>query len=223
MKRKSFSSVLHTFKRTTFLLIAAFSCVLAWALTADASDAMLQVKNENTYEPNLIKFKRTEYVGQCPGTVYYPDKIKARFISASNPPAPQRRVIIKNLTEGMNNDPYPYTDREYSNGQYSESFNFSFGDKHRTQAFSVLEGQNKLEYAIREGDTVIEKGALTAEVTVKDLGVFPRGVVCSDRESCHDETYDDDDDDDNSDRHRHRRRRSHTHKVCHTVNVCSCP
>lgn len=220
MKSKNFIYLLRKLKKTTFLLIAAFAFVLSFVLTADAKSAMVQVKNENSYEANFITFKRVEYVGQCPGTAYAPDKLKARFISPSTPPAPKRRVIIKNVTEGMDSDPYPYTDREYEKGEFSEGFDFSLGDKHRGRTFSVLQGENKFEYAIREGDTVLEKGTFTADVAVKDLGVFPREVVCSDQESCHDETYYDYDDDDRGGR---RRKRSRTRRVCRIVNVCNCP
>lgn len=216
MKRKDFIHVLRKLKRTTFALTIALAFVLACVLTADADGAMVQVKNENTYETNVVQFSRVEYVGQCPGISYSPDKIRARFISPSTLPAPKRRVTLKNVTEGMNSDPYPYTDREYSKGQYSEGFDFSFGDKHKGRTFSVLRGENKFEYAIREGEAILEQGTFTADVSVKDLGVFKRGVICSDREICHDET-----DDDDRDRHGHKR--NHTRRICHTVNECKCP
>ncbi|MBD1921580.1 hypothetical protein H6F77_10805 [Microcoleus sp. FACHB-831] len=218
MRRKGGLRIPDAIKRTAVLLVAAIAVVLLVALTAHANGAQIQAKNETTYDTNLIKFKRVEYVGQCPGTAYTPDTINARFNSSSNLPAPKRRVVIKNVTEGMKKNPYPYTDREYDKGESSESFEVKFGDSHKGRTFSVLEGENKFEYAIKERDTVVEQGTFTAEVSVKDLGVFSRAPICGDRESCHDETYYDDD---RSSRRRNRRPR--TRRICQPIYVCSCP
>lgn len=79
-------------------------------------------------------------MGQCSGVVLSPGTLKARVTSGLTPSAAKRRVIIKNVTDGMDKDPYPYTDRSYDAGLYSEDFDFSIGDKHKTWTFSVLEG-----------------------------------------------------------------------------------
>lgn len=217
MRRKGGLRIPDTIKRTAVLLVAAIAVVLTVALTAHANVAQIQAKNETTYDTNLIKFKRVEYVGQCPGTAYTPDTINARFSSSTHLPALKRRVVIKNVTEGMKKNPYPYTDREYDKGESSESFEVKFGDSHKGRTFSVLEGENKFEYAIKERDTVVEQGTFTAEVSVKDLGVFQRAPICGDRESCHDETYYDDGGS------RRRNRRSRTRRVCRPVYECNCP
>lgn len=223
MKRKSFSVLQRTLTRTAILFVASCLLVVAFVLKVNAEGAELQVKNGNTYDINAIFFKRAEYVGQCPGTGITPGVVKARFVSRATPTAPKRRVTIKNTTEGISTDPYPFTDREYAKSEYSQGFDISFGDKHKGRTFSVLEGENNLEYEIRDREKVVELGSITAEVSVEDLGVFSRDVVCEDKVVCKDETYYDYDDDDDKSMNRKPRRRERTRRVCRTVNECNCP
>src|SRR6476661_6638348 len=105
------------------ILVGVFFLILG-AFTVSAqqtNEAQFRVKNENSFNINLIQFKRAEYVGQCPGSVISPDSQSARFVSRKTPPAPNRRVLIKNVTDGMETNPYPYTDRSYDKGEFSES------------------------------------------------------------------------------------------------------
>jgi len=138
------------------ILVGAFFLILA-AFTVSAqqsSEAQFRVKNENAFNINLIQFKRTEYVGPCAGTVFSPDSQSARFVSSKTPPGPNRRVMIKNVTDGMETNPYPYTDRGYNKGEFSEDFGFKLGNSHKTRTFSVLEGENKFIYEIKENITI---------------------------------------------------------------------
>ncbi|NJL66461.1 MAG: hypothetical protein HC849_10515 [Oscillatoriales cyanobacterium RU_3_3] len=172
-------------KFITILLAATFAILAAFKIGAQPTEtAQFRVRNENSFNINLIQFKRTEYVGQCPGTGYSPDSQSARFVSLKTPPGPNRRVTIKNVTEGMESDPYPYTDRSYNKGEFSEDFAFKLANKHRGKTFSVLEGVNKFTYEIKEGDRAIEEGTLTAEVSIQNLGTFPRGQVCQEKLQC---------------------------------------
>jgi len=94
------------------ILVGAFFLILAaFTVSAQTSEAQFRVKNENTFNINLIQFKRSEYVGVCTGTVITPDSQSAGFVSSKTPPGPNRRVIIKNVTDGMETNPSPYTNR----------------------------------------------------------------------------------------------------------------
>ena len=115
-----------------FLILAAFT-----VSAQQTNEAQFRVKNENAFNINLIQFKRVEYVGTCPGTVISPDSQSARFVSSKTPPGPNRRVMIKNVTDGMETNPYPYTDRGYNKGEFSEDFAFKLGNSHKTRTFSV--------------------------------------------------------------------------------------
>jgi hypothetical protein len=210
MAPKSFSALAVTLKSTAALMVAAF------VLPATANAAEFRVRSQTGYQVNRIEFRRVEYVGQCPGIVVSSGALNGQFISATAPPAPGRRVKIQNVTEGMKNDPYPFTDREYDQGQYSQSFEFGIDDRHRGQAFSVLEGENEFEYEIRENNRIIEQGSFTAEVVINDVGVFPRDTICSEKLECRDENVDCGIDA-NGDR------RIRTRQRCFTTTSCTCP
>lgn len=193
---------------TFFLMIAAFT-----VSAQQTSEAKFRVKNENSFNINLIQFKRIEYVGECTGTVFSPDSQSARFVSSKTPPGPNRRVMIKNVTDGMETDPYPYTDRDYDKGEFSEDFRFKLGNSHKTKTFSVLEGENKFTYEIKENSQVIEQSTLTAEVSIQNLGIFPRQRICNNKLECRDTS----DCSDSKGRNRICRRE------CFPVQECRCP
>ena len=191
-----------------FLTLAAFT-----VSAQQTSEAQFRVKNENAFNINLIQFKRTEYIGACAGTVFSPDSQSARFVSSKTPPGPNRRVMIKNVTDGMETNPYPYTDRGYNKGEFSEDFAFKLGNSHKTRTFSVLEGENKFLYEIKENNQVIEQGALTAEVSIQSLGTFPREQICQDRVECRDTSYCRDS----------KGRKRSCRRECFPVQQCRCP
>src|SRR6476661_214187 len=197
------------------ILVGAFFLMLA-AFTVSAqqtSEAQFRVKNENAFNINLIQFKRIEYVGSCAGTVFSPDSQSARFVSRKTPPGPNRRVMIKNVTDGMETNPYPYTDRSYDKGEFSEDFAFKLCNSNKTRTFSVLEGENKFLYEIKENDQVIEQGALTAEVSIQNLGTFPRQQICEDKVECRD----------TSDCRDSKGRKRSCRRECFPVQQCRCP
>ncbi|MBD0341715.1 MAG: hypothetical protein ICV61_12725, partial [Microcoleus sp. Co-bin12] len=123
------------------------------------------------------------------------------------------RVMIKNVTDGMETNPYPYTDRGYDKGEFSEDFAFKLGNSHKTRTFSVLEGENKFLYEIKENNQVIEQGALTAEVSIQSLGTFPREQICQDRVECRDTSYCRDS----------KGRKRSCRRECFPVQQCRCP
>ncbi|MEG4289689.1 hypothetical protein Q5692_14715 [Microcoleus sp. C2C3] len=197
------------------ILVGVFFLILA-GFTVSAqqtNEAQFRIKNENAFNINLIEFKRVEYIGACSGTVFSPDSQSARFFSSKTPPGPNRRVTIKNVTDGMETNPYPYTDRGYDKGEFSEDFGFKLGNSHKTRTFSVLEGENKFLYEIRENDQVIEQGALTAEVSIQNLGTFPREQICEDKIECRD----------TSDCRDRKGRKRSCRRECFPVQQCRCP
>lgn len=186
--------------------------ITTMSLKAFANGAEIQVRNNTSYQANQVNFKQVEYVGQCPGTVLNPGAIKARFISRTTPPGKDRRVVIRNVSEGMRNNPYPFTNRGYD-GQFSEGFDISFNEEHKTRTFSVLEGTNLLEYEITEGKTVLEQGKIELAVDVQPVGTFPREVICEEKLQCRNDgdCYDQDG------KKRGNRQR------CYTTTECRCP
>jgi hypothetical protein len=214
MTPKSFPALAVTLTKTTAVLFAAF--VLSGDALSAPPTGKLRVRSQTGYQENRIEFKRVEYVGQCPGTDISSNSLSGEFLSETAPPAPGRRVIIRNVTEGMNGDPYPFTDREYERGQSSEGFKFGVSDRHRSQSLAVLEGKNQFEYEIREKNRAIEQGTFAVDVTIKDMGVFPRDTICSEQLQCRDEQVDCGTNSDGS-------RRRGTRQRCYTTTNCQCP
>jgi hypothetical protein len=213
MKRTHYLTGNRQIKFITVLLAAIFGLVVAFKVSAQPNDtAQFRVKNEHSFNINLIQFKRVEYVGQCPGTGYSPDSQKARFVSSKTPPGPNRRVIIKNVTDGMEIDPYPYTDRSYDKGEFSEDFGFKLGNSHKTKTFSVLEGENKFLYEIKENDLVIEQGSLTAKVSIENSGSFLREKICQDNLQCN-----------SNKRYDRKGRETGVTESCYNIRTCRCP
>jgi hypothetical protein len=200
-------------KFITIVLAATFMLIAAFRVSAQPNDtAQFRVKNENSFNINLIQFKRFEYVGQCPGTSFYPDSQNARFVSRKTPPGPNRRVTIKNVTDGMETDPHPYTDRTYDKGEFSEDFGFNLSNRHKTKTFSVLEGENKFLYEIKENDLVIEQGSLTAQVSIENSGSFLREKICQDNLQCN-----------SNKRYDRKGRETGVTESCYNIRTCRCP
>jgi hypothetical protein len=89
--------------------------------------------------------------------------ITAEFVSNITQPAPGLRVIVRNLTPGMEGE--PHSDREYHNGAKSEPLQVRFGKQHDRKYLAVAEGKNTFAYDIKHGDAVVESGSFTAEIT----------------------------------------------------------
>ncbi|MEB3292247.1 MAG: TMEM14 family protein [Synechococcales bacterium] len=109
---------------------------------------------------NLVSLRETQYVGDCPGQDT--ETVEARFTSSNVPPAPGRRVMIRNVTRGVGSDPFPFTDREYEKGRASEATKMEFGSKHSSKRLRVLPGENQFEYEIRQDGRVIDSGSFVA-------------------------------------------------------------
>lgn len=115
---------------------------------------------------------------RCIGTLYIPATYdttttveetpkasKAWFRSNTLSPAAGLRVNIRNVTAGVDQNPNPYTDREYNQGDRSESFIVKQNTAHRSRYFAVVPGLNTLTYEIKQGNKVVESGTLTVTMT----------------------------------------------------------
>ncbi|NEO86959.1 MAG: hypothetical protein F6J87_22275 [Spirulina sp. SIO3F2] len=134
-------------------------------------------------ELNATTISEQEYYGDCPGRQR--NYIRARFFSSEMPPADRRRVVVRNITRGLDDDPFPYTDREYDEGRSSEATKMRFGTKHSGRYFHVLPGMNEFEYEIkaRRRGPVLKTGTFTAEIT-RDLQRIQRDATYGEDEVC---------------------------------------
>ena len=129
--------------------------------------AVTTVSVSTTYEGNS---------GSCHGQFYFSyfqtytnthteeASERATFISSNTPPAPGLRVVIRNVTPGIDQNPSPHTDREYDKPPTSEGFKVSLGTIHRGRFLAVQPGENRFSYDIKRGNTIIESGTFTARI-----------------------------------------------------------
>ena len=146
------------------LLISSLGmCLTLSAGLAKAETGLLVRSFSNSQaKSNFATIVQTQYVGQCPGVAYsYPE---AWFTSDTTGVAPGLRVKIQNVSPGMNPNPYPYTDREYSSGVVSEHTFLGIDTRHHGQTFSVQPGDNTLQYSIAKGAQVLEAGTFSLNV-----------------------------------------------------------
>ncbi len=131
--------------------------------------------------PNHVTLDEVEYTGDCPGEDIA--TIDARFFSDAIPTARRRRVIVRNITRGLDDDPYPYTDREYEAGRLSEETNMRFGTDHSGRYFHVLPGENTFEYEIKDRREVIDAGQFTATIE-RNLRRVERNAAWKEDRAC---------------------------------------
>lgn len=98
---------------------------------------------------------------------------RAWFVSPTLPPAPNLRVIVRNVTPGMNPKPFPYTNRTYDKGWISEELILGFGTKHDGDSFVLADGKNDFTYEIKQGDRVLESGSFNATITRRNPPALP--------------------------------------------------
>jgi hypothetical protein len=148
------------------LSFAIMSVLVGSALTTGPSRAQVRsgetgLSFEGQATTNQARLQAIEYTGECPGREE-PSGLTAWFISGSTPPGPQRRVVITNVTTGLDPNHLPYTDRAYDGRSASESISIEFGTRHSNRVFRVQPGRNTFEYQIREGNRDIEDGTFIA-------------------------------------------------------------
>lgn len=143
-------------------LIGAIALSLTQAQAQTEPEAQIGFVFEGSQTFNAVTLTAINYTGDCPGAS--DPEVRAWFVSSTSPPAPDHRVLIRNVTTGMNPDDYPYTNRDYDEGRVSAPTTMQFGTEHGRRRFRVLPGLNQFEYQITDKDTdaVIEAGSFTA-------------------------------------------------------------
>jgi hypothetical protein len=119
--------------------------------------------------------------GYCLGGSYYPPEYiyqsysrttigqtSASFRSDKTPPARGLRVVIRNVTAAIDQSSIPYTDREYHQGDRSESFVLKRDVSHDSQYLAVVQGSNEFRYEIKNNLEVVESGTFTAIVSLEN-------------------------------------------------------
>lgn len=172
-------------KAPKFLIISIVTTGLVlfvWLATSTAQEEPeVGFEFEASQTLNLTTIVNIDYGGECPGTKA--GTRWARFISSEIPTAPGRRVIVRNVSRGVEDDPYPYTDREYSKGRSAQPTVVTFGTRHSGRNLKVLEGENKFEYQIKEKDFVVGQGTFTAQIE-SETRRERRNAVCQEERYC---------------------------------------
>ncbi len=166
-----FPSLLRTPKFFSYLILGSgLLAVSGWLTTPSlaqnpapaASPPSVGLVVDGQSELNLANITDIEYRGECPGRKA--GTVPARFMSSATPPAPGRRVVVRNVSLGVRDNPFPFTDRDYSQGRSSEATLMSYGTKQELRTFSVIPGVNNFEYEIKQGDRVIDKGTFQSTI-----------------------------------------------------------
>lgn len=84
-------------------------------------------------------------------------------------PTEDLEVTIRNVTAGIDDDPYPNIERDYDESSTSDRADIGFSANQirvfigrRTMA--VMPGLNQFEYEIKDGDRVVEQGEFATRV-----------------------------------------------------------
>jgi hypothetical protein len=116
---------------------------------------------------NALSLPVYRYVGDCPGGGV--GRITAVFHSNITLPAEDLEVEIRNVTAGIDDDPYPNIERDYDEGSTSERADIGFGaDQIRVfigrRTMAVMPGLNRFEYEIKDGDRIVDQGEFATRV-----------------------------------------------------------
>ncbi|NJN61651.1 MAG: hypothetical protein HC795_09130 [Coleofasciculaceae cyanobacterium RL_1_1] len=116
---------------------------------------------------NALSLPVYRYVGECPGGGV--GRITAAFRSTMTQPTEDLEVTIRNVTAGIDDDPYPNIERDYDESSTSDRADIGFSANQirvfigrRTMA--VMPGLNQFEYEIKDGDRVVEQGEFATRV-----------------------------------------------------------
>jgi hypothetical protein len=180
------AAIIHPVKAISILIsLSSLSLSIAPGLTQVPSPAVSPTPVgfviEGQSDLNLAVITDIEYRGECPGRKA--GTVPARFISFTTPPAPGRRVVVRNVSLGVRDNPYPFTDRDYSQGRSSEATLMSYGTKQELRTFSVIPGVNNFEYQIRQGDRVIDQGTFQSTIEFQK-DVERRWADCNREQYC---------------------------------------
>ncbi|NEP01688.1 MAG: hypothetical protein F6K58_24145 [Symploca sp. SIO2E9] len=183
-------SFITSTKSRLFLIagILAFGLVFCWRLAPSTAQLPSEYSSDEvglvfigSRKLNSTSIRATQYTGECPG--FEETYQEARFTSKTVPTARKRRVVIRNISIGVDSDPYPYTDREYDQGRLSEATRVRFDTHHSDRYFHVLEGKNDFEYEIKQGKVIIESGSFTAFIN-RDIQKQERHASLNKKRTC---------------------------------------
>ncbi len=151
----------------------AGSVVLGLSLTAPANAAAGLSFSSSGVISDRLDLQQQRVIANIWSTYLVPVEASSRFISDATPPAPGRRVIIRNVTQGLSSE--PFSDRAYDNDLGSELILLKPGRSHETKTFTVIPGQisaplqNTFRYEIRENDgTVLESSEFSLRIGISD-------------------------------------------------------
>lgn len=130
------------------VLLASLVSGAAFAAPGFVVDTPTGPRTDSIVMENVI------YTGGCPGSALNP--VRGYYFDPEVATVPGRRVKIVNVTPGMLNNPYPFTDREYQSGGRSEKIDFIPRSQHGQRYFSVTEGLNDFEVTYTDGGRVVE-------------------------------------------------------------------
>jgi hypothetical protein len=168
----------------TFFIASSTAQVIIQPSSADNSSSNtsnIGWEFEGSRDLNKGSIKKIEYDGECPGTD--PGSITGWFTSSKTLPAPRRRVIVKNVTRGLDSNPYPFTDREYQKGKSSEQTQMMIGTRHRGSNLIIMEGENEFQYEIKENKKVVDSGSFIAVID-QEIDVRRRDATVNKKSIC---------------------------------------
>jgi hypothetical protein len=161
--------------------------------------AGLQFKNSTEFNVGTFKtlsltLSGTTYSGSCLGPMYlrWPQPItnhytyteeesdRAKFISRTTSPALGLRVLIRNITVGMQQNPLPYINLKYEKLPMSKSFNVEIGRIHNDRYLALATGSNHFFYEIARNKNVVESGFFDAEISHKTESLTRHSDLTSD-------------------------------------------
>lgn len=122
---------------------------------------------------NALSLPVYRYVGECPGGGV--GRITAVFRSNTTQPTEDLEVEIRNVTAGIDDDPYPHIERDYDEGSTSERADIGFSaDQIRVfigrRTIAVMPGLNQFEYVIKnDDDRILEQGEFATRVVPQPI------------------------------------------------------
>jgi len=122
---------------------------------------------------NALSLPVYRYVGDCPGSGV--GRITAVFRSNTTLPTEHLEVEIRNVTAGIDDDPYPHIERDYDEGSTSEWADIGFSaDQIRVfigrRTIAVMPGLNRFEYVIKhDDDRILEQGEFATRIVPQPI------------------------------------------------------
>ncbi|NJK41777.1 MAG: hypothetical protein HC934_11365 [Acaryochloridaceae cyanobacterium SU_2_1] len=139
-----------------------------------SAPAEILVDQKAGFATDKVEFHQISYTGENPGQAIFPRTVNARFTSKTALTGVGRKVIIRNVSPKIDNDPYPFVETKYRKGRYSEDFKIELGLRHRRGKLAVIPGENLLEYEVWQDKQLVQRQTLRMNVVVADGGTFAR-------------------------------------------------